>query len=443
MPVAAAQASFLVYSCGENLCRVGADGSGQSQLTSDGGYSSPSLSADGSKLAFIQHGSPYWEDLATGKRTDLGYGQAVIARMRPDGQRVAFIHTEYSSPTTTTLALIETTLAGTGTEHRVGNENVVGYLGTNVLTSSRSATRHNCNGVAYPDISCEAYAICRLLDSTCPNVADDPNRDLYDAAGSPDGKFVAVSAEPYPATGPHPDPSTAASDVIAVYDAATGALVRDLTARSHDHSPAWSPDGSRIAFDRGGTIYTMPADGSGSQRALVAGVSPTWAGGSDAGPSPGPGPGPGGHATAKPRSVTYRAHCHHLGRRRICTMPQPLGQHTYHGHASQGQTVTLRVDKQRRYATFTLKGLRFNCADGSGGTENVTITAGDRQRIAKNGTFSTEIGYDPGGGYSHEVVYVVGAFDGHSAKGVVVGNTELAGHGQCTSGTVGWSARAG
>jgi len=43
---------------------------------------------------------------------------------------------------------------------------------------------------------------------------------------------------------------------------------RRLTSGKNDHNPAWSPDGTRLAFssNREGAfnIYRMPADGSGA-----------------------------------------------------------------------------------------------------------------------------------------------------------------------------------
>jgi WD40 repeat protein len=52
-----------------------------------------------------------------------------------------------------------------------------------------------------------------------------------------------------------------------------------LTAGPADINPAWSPDGSRIAFYRGGNdggIYVMGADGGSQVRRTSPGGSPTW-----------------------------------------------------------------------------------------------------------------------------------------------------------------------
>jgi TolB protein len=45
---------------------------------------------------------------------------------------------------------------------------------------------------------------------------------------------------------------------------ADGTGLTNLTnSRNRDYRPAWSPDGSQIAFDSYGGIYVMNADGTG------------------------------------------------------------------------------------------------------------------------------------------------------------------------------------
>jgi TolB protein len=64
-----------------------------------------------------------------------------------------------------------------------------------------------------------------------------------------------------------------------------GSGSRKLTRDRRDRSPAWSPDGRRLAFDRGGRIYVMAADGTGVRRLMppsARGRQPAWSpGGSE------------------------------------------------------------------------------------------------------------------------------------------------------------------
>jgi hypothetical protein len=151
--------------------------------------------------------------------------------------------------------------------------------------------------------------------------------------------------------------------------------------------------------------------------------------------------GPSGGTTAKPKPVAFQSHCTRKHGKRVCLAPRPRKNHVYRGKTSGQQAVTLTVDKRGRYVGFAMKGLLYHCADGTDGSEDaVRITLSDHQQISKTGTFTHNVVYDPGGGYTHEIVYVVGAFDGRKARGKIVGNTQIAGHGQCTTGELTWSA---
>jgi Tol biopolymer transport system component len=58
----------------------------------------------------------------------------------------------------------------------------------------------------------------------------------------------------------------------------TGAEAVPLTSDGSDADPAWRPDGARIAFTRGSTLYLMNADGGGLTPVPAAGsaASPDW-----------------------------------------------------------------------------------------------------------------------------------------------------------------------
>jgi dipeptidyl aminopeptidase/acylaminoacyl peptidase len=45
-----------------------------------------------------------------------------------------------------------------------------------------------------------------------------------------------------------------------------GSGLRKLTRDRHDHSPAWSPDGRRLAFQRAGDLYSIGSGGTGLVR---------------------------------------------------------------------------------------------------------------------------------------------------------------------------------
>ena len=75
--------------------------------------------------------------------------------------------------------------------------------------------------------------------------------------------------------------ASAAGGPIRVVDA-LGNGRRRVTAGTYDHSPAWSPDGGRLAFSRASSVggpeyvYVVGADGTGLQRLGPQGASPAW-----------------------------------------------------------------------------------------------------------------------------------------------------------------------
>ena len=105
-------------------------------------------------------------------------------------------------------------------------------------------------------------------------VASDPQqRTLSNPAASPDGRYLVAVAEPFV-----DDPSFTQTfrGAIALFDPATGELLRDLTTAHADGTPAFSPDGKQVAFTRGEDLYVVRVAG-GRARLLRHGVrDPTW-----------------------------------------------------------------------------------------------------------------------------------------------------------------------
>jgi WD40-like Beta Propeller Repeat len=128
--------------------------------------------------------------------------------------------------------------------------------------------------------------------------ANDPANDLFDPAVSPDGSTLAVTV----AGGI----GGAVTGHIALYNYATSQFERNLTSGTNDDHPAWSPDGSQIAFDRGASIYVTNASGApGSEHQLVAqGDSPTWGSAKTATPAPPPPPPANGRASSSHTSLS-------------------------------------------------------------------------------------------------------------------------------------------
>lgn len=272
---ASAPASAIVYRCGadsENLCGINPDGSGRQQLTNDGTkdfpYVSPSLSRDGSKLAYVFHSELFVMDTSSGSITGPITRSATLSVMRPDGARVAAIDLYPSVMTSVGLDPIACSFAVSGGDRTCTiRTSTLGWTPDGRLLVDRPS--HNANetdGVCAVTKNPEAGYDCQ------PFVAVDPNGDVRDPVVSPDGSVVAATVQ---------EPGTAAGH-ITLFEYATGEPLRDLTGGTTDGWPAFSPDGERIAFERDGSIYvTSSTGGPGSERRLTAGTMPTWGGAAD------------------------------------------------------------------------------------------------------------------------------------------------------------------
>jgi WD40-like Beta Propeller Repeat len=276
---ARAAADALVYRCGPNVCKAAPDGSGKQRLTTDGKpggplYSWLSASADGSRLAVVNATYAYVLD-GSGRRLTGRLprgGTGVIAEISPSGAQVATVDllpevvpapvgSPPGSPGLSGLVPYMFVMNADGSAREATARSVVdiGWLGQRLVRTDRSGAD------PFP------YGICVLATNTdfqCgSDAARDPTQDLFNPAFSSDGTRVAVVRSPSTAIG---------AGAIVIYDVATAAPVRELVA-GQNTQPTWSPDGQRIAYERGGDIYVARATGTPRERrVLKGGEQPSW-----------------------------------------------------------------------------------------------------------------------------------------------------------------------
>jgi Tol biopolymer transport system component len=317
----------IVYRCAPNLCRINPDGSGQAQLTSDGAtaaYHGGSLSHDGMRMAFTRD----TEDLFVGDgsaQNPVGpiSRTAQVAKISFDGTKVADVE-DYTSAG---YGFALCTFATTGSTDRScgGTALFPSWTPDGQLVASQKGPGGN-------DRIC-VYVIASGGSGCQRDVAVDPASNLEESAVSPDGTTLAVIAVA-------PGSANSVAGHLVLYDMASGAPIRTLTSGSGDESPAWSPDGTRLVFARGGALFVIASTAApGAEHQLVAGGdTPTW-GGSDptsGGGTPGAGGTPGGGGSVT--KAKAKARCHtvikrvHGKRRRVRVCTKPAKKHKKPGH---------------------------------------------------------------------------------------------------------------
>jgi WD40-like Beta Propeller Repeat len=249
----------VVFVCGKDLCSASDGGSERVPLTRDGGaapYTSPSVSRSGKRNAYTR-----------GER-----GRVFTARLTRRGARISGLRGIRRIPpfrdgpatprgsTSPSRGPLPGGLGRAADQRRLQHDR---------LSPLRRPFRRARAPTASP--GSEQNGTCRGPGAR--QLAFDPSgRHLR----HPDvfGRRLVATAYPYDAG--EPDNAIQRPGAIVLFDTATARPVRDLTSASGDSSPVFSPDGRRVAFERGGSVYTVPVSGGAPRRVLRRAREPSW-----------------------------------------------------------------------------------------------------------------------------------------------------------------------
>jgi hypothetical protein len=288
---AAEAKDVVVYVCGNDLCRVAPDGKGKQRLTRNGGYSRPSISRTGRRLAFRRGSRVYtarvaWKKLKGVRRVgpapdgpaDATQFDVAISR---DGRRVLWVELRINVVSTSIdYRRFASNFDGSGIEQVAssGGRPFVGWFDTTRILREGLAdsveTRPDATtvdqGLCVPDPESERNGTC---GDHGPQAAFDPQaRHLRHPHVSADGRRLVATAY---RTDEQIDNAVEQPGQLLLFDVASALPIRELTTGASDRYPSFSPDGKRVIFERSGTVRTIGVDGGRAKR-VIKGVQPTW-----------------------------------------------------------------------------------------------------------------------------------------------------------------------
>jgi hypothetical protein len=260
---APAAASTIVYQCGAGVCAIDPDaGTAPRQLVAQGRVAG--ITRDGATASWVDGAGNLVQAPTTGGTPRVVYTGAVGNQpsMSPDGSQ--YLWWQVGPSVWGGLGDVYVYRFTVGQDARSISQCVLcttthGWLGATAIA-------------AFPADENSPSEICRI-DSTpgssCVQLlVSDARGGIGFPTGSPDGTQIAAVLTPGETTG--------IRGRIVVYPAAGGAG-RDVTSGTSDGTPAWSADGTRLAFERDGQIVVHDL-ASGSERAVAPGIVPFWGG---------------------------------------------------------------------------------------------------------------------------------------------------------------------
>lgn len=140
--------------------------------------------------------------------------------------------------------------------------------GTSNSLAAWSPDRKQIAFVSQRDGNREIYVM--NANGTDPRRLTNDGRDDLDPRWSPDGKKIVFASNRLPLA-----PTNFEIFVVNADGSGPPPVNLSNSPATADRKPAWSPDGSKIAFERGPQIVIAPS-GGGPATPLVAGQHPTW-----------------------------------------------------------------------------------------------------------------------------------------------------------------------
>jgi Tol biopolymer transport system component len=251
-----------------DLCELAPEGGRRKRLTTDGhrrpgAYSSPSLTRDGQRLAYVRGGRAFvaQRNVSQSQRVSNRASVEDVA-ISADGRNVAFVRVRFRCPDDPRMLrpcdLTETIFVRdlpTGTERRlrIGSARDPEWDDEHVL-------------VVLDEAEGSIWAVDPHGRDPAKRLLHNPDRRFSDPVLSPDGKRLAV-VELTP-EGPNR---------IAIYALGAPRPPRYVSGSRLDRSPSWSPDGTRLVFSRDGVLHTVSAAGDRPTSLGARGLEPVWA----------------------------------------------------------------------------------------------------------------------------------------------------------------------
>jgi hypothetical protein len=246
-----------------NLCQINSDGSHETQLTSNGSYASVSVDSAGTRMVFDRGSALYAADGSAQNAVGPISNASSLAKISFDGS-TGVDDEDYSDAREGFLVCTFATVGGSISE--------CGFQALfPTFTPSREIVASFLDNASNQFVLSE-YAVGATFGGSAPPVlASDPTGSLIEPAVSPDGQTVAVVVAP---------DSSSAGGFVALYSMTSGQFLRQLTNGTSDENPAWSPDGTRLVFARGDSLYTTSVNAAPGAETLLAsnGAFPTWGG---------------------------------------------------------------------------------------------------------------------------------------------------------------------